>query len=446
MRLKTRFVCRACGYDAAKWFGRCPGCGDWNTMMEQERPKVSTESLALPQSVAALELPPEVRFSSGLAELDRVLGGGIVAGSLLLLGGEPGIGKSTLMLQVANAVAQSQSEPVLYVSGEESVTQVLLRAQRLQAVSPRLLALAETNILHITEQIKACQPRLVVMDSIQTMFDPSFDSPPGGITQIRQTALQLQRLAKEQGLAIVLVGHITKSGDIAGPKVIEHQTDVVLYFTGESFYTHRVLRSTKNRFGASNEVGVFEMTAQGLKEVSNPSGMFLTARPQGVAGTVAVAILGGSRVLLAEVQALTMFSHLAAPRRLATGLDQRRLVVMAAVLEKRAGIRLSDQDIYLKVAGGMRLDEPAADLGMAVAVASSVRGTPVDCRLAVAGEVGLAGELRPVGRAKERTREAARQGFTRMILPKGFDCRTNGLEVITAKTVKEAIDIALSQD
>lgn len=401
-----------------------------------------------PITVAQVDQGEEVRLSTGSAELDRVLGGGIVPGSLILLGGDPGIGKSTLLLQVAAHVAV-QAGPFLYVSGEESAAQVGLRARRLGISAERLYVLAETDIRVIERCVDEVRPVAAVIDSIQTVFDPELASAPGSVSQVRECAAQFLRLAKTRNVAVFLVGHVTKGGDLAGPRTLEHATDAVLYFEGDRHHVYRVIRAVKNRFGSTNEIGLFEMGAAGLREVSNPSEVLLAERPHDAAGSVVVAGMEGSRPLLVEVQALLVPSPFGHPRRTVSGLDPNRVAFILAVLERRAGLGLGSHDAYLNVSGGLRLSEPAADLGIALAVASSFRDRPTGGNVAVFGEVGLSGEVRAVARVEPRLLEAARMGFQGCVLPAG-NLRTlaggapAGLQLIGVGTISEALEVVLS--
>lgn len=448
-RARIRYFCTSCGYESPRWLGRCPGCREWNSLVEEPVPsrpagRAAAVEGAGPVSITRVGNGEEARLGTGLAELDRVLGGGLVPGSLVLLGGEPGIGKSTLLLQLSCHVA-SGSKRVLYVAGEESTPQVRLRAERLGCVAEGLYLLPETDLERVEGAIVETKPALVVVDSIQTMQWPELPSAPGSVGQVRECAGRLLRLAKTTGTPVVLVGHINKAGALAGPKVLEHCVDAVLYFEGERHHAYRLLRAAKNRFGSTNEIGLFEMTEGGLVEVPNPSEVLLAERPVGVAGSVVVASLEGTRPLLVEVQALVAPAGYGMPRRMATGVDYHRFSLLLAVLEKRVGLPLANQDAYLKVAGGLRVDEPSTDLGIAVAVASSFRDEPSHPRTVVMGEVGLGGEVRAVIRAGDRISEARRLGFTRCILP-AANLRQQGngdLEVVGVDTVAEGIAAAL---
>ena len=427
-KVKTAFVCQECGVSSAKWLGRCPDCGAWNSLIEElEPPQQSGPRL---QSLSAgggprpyLEVSSDAasRLSTGIEEFDRVLGGGVVAGSLVLLGGDPGIGKSTLLLQVASRLAASTSHdrPVLYISGEESEQQIKLRGERLGVKAEFLLLFSETNLDTIISELKRHEPLLVVLDSVQTVYSPRFSSAPGSVSQVREAAVELLYFAKSTGTPVFLIGHVTKEGNLAGPKALEHIVDTVLYFEGERHYSHRLVRATKNRYGAAGELGVFEMTGSGLEPVENPSGLFLSERPEKAAGSVVVCSLEGTRPLLVEIQALVSRSSFGYPRRVTLGIDSNRVALLLAVLEKRIGLQLSAEDVYVNVAGGLVVDEPVADLGVVVAVASSFKGRPVDSQTVLLGEVGLAGEVRAAQQVALRVKEAARLGFNKVILPTG---------------------------
>jgi DNA repair protein RadA/Sms len=418
---KTAFVCQQCGHAAARWLGQCPGCDTWGSLVEEAVPErraraVASVPVAGPRSLAAVTASETLRRSTGLAELDRVLGGGLVQGSVVLVGGDPGIGKSTLALQACGALA-SQGLTVLYVAGEESAEQVRLRADRLGMAEAGVVIMSETAAEAVVEEIGRTRPAAVVVDSIQTLHTAGLGSAPGSVGQVRESAALLVTHAKSSGVACFLIGHVTKEGALAGPRVLEHLVDTVLYFEGDGAHALRVLRAVKNRFGSTNEVAVFEMGEAGLAEVPNPSAAFLAERPVGAPGSAVLATLEGSRPLLVEIQALVSRSGLAMPRRAAIGLDPGRVALLLAVLEKRMRMALHDQDVFLNVAGGLRIDEPAADLAVVAAVASSVRGRPLADDVVLWGEVGLTGEVRAVARADARLREAARQGFRCCVLP-----------------------------
>ena len=453
---KSKFVCNECGYETAKWMGRCPGCGQWNTMVEEvevvaKRPrgafKHSEMVSAKATPIISVETQEEQRVPTELTEFNRVLGGGIVPGSLILIGGDPGIGKSTLLLQVS-ALLSNQNHRVLYVSGEESIRQTKLRAERLGVQSPELYIYAETNLEMISETIEQTQPKFVIIDSIQTVHHPEVTSAPGSVSQVRECTGELMRIAKTKNIAIFLVGHVTKEGQIAGPRIVEHMVDAVLYFEGERHHNHRILRSQKNRFGSTNEIAIFEMVHGGLKEVLNPSEMFLEERSQGAPGSTIVASMEGTRPILVEIQALVSPSSFNYPKRMATGLDQNRVSLLMAVLEKRMGFMLQAQDAFIKVAGGVKLDEPAIDLAVLVSIVSSFKdlsANPTDC---FAGEVGLTGEVRRVTRIEQRVNEAAKLGFKRIFIPAsnigGWDF-PDGIEIIGVERVDQALKQAFCE-
>ncbi|WP_060203366.1 DNA repair protein RadA [Sporosarcina koreensis] len=452
---KTKFMCRDCGYESPKWMGRCPGCGEWNTMDEEveivsKGPRGAfqhTETVqqkAMPiSSIATTEEP---RVKTELGELNRVLGGGIVPGSLMLIGGDPGIGKSTLLLQVSSLLA-NQKQRVLYISGEESIRQTKLRAERLGVASDELYIYAETDLAKIHETINEVQPKFVIADSIQTIHHPEVTSAPGSVSQVRECTAELMRIAKTQNIAIFIVGHVTKDGQIAGPRLLEHMVDTVLYFEGERHHTYRILRSVKNRFGSTNEIAIFEMLQSGLKEVLNPSELFLRERSQGGAGSTVVASMEGTRPILVEIQALVTPSSFNYPKRMATGIDQNRVSLLMAVLEKRMGMLLQAQDAYIKVAGGVKLDEPAIDLAVLVSIVSSYRDAAAGATDCFIGEVGLTGEVRRVSRIEQRVTEAAKLGFDKVVIPSsnigGWDF-PEGIQVVGVETISEALNIAFS--
>lgn len=452
-KLKSKFVCQECGYESPKWLGKCPGCQAWNSMVEEVESVVKTQGMQSPlfnakekvTSIINIESNEEPRVLTEIAELDRVLGGGIVPGSLILVGGDPGIGKSTLLLQASHSLAVKELR-VLYISGEESVRQTRLRADRLQALSPNLFVLCETNVDQINEAIEATQPDFMVIDSIQTVYQPSVTSAPGSVSQVRECTSHFMRISKIKGIATVLVGHVTKEGAIAGPRLLEHMVDCVLYFEGERHHSYRLLRAVKNRFGSTNEMGIFEMNEAGLREVTNPSELFLSERPLGVSGSTVVASMEGTRPVLVEIQALVSSTNFPTPRRMATGIDYNRLSLIMAVLEKRMGMYLQNQDAYVNVAGGVKLDEPAVDLAVAVSIASSFRDQPTQPFDVVFGEIGLTGEVRAVSRVEQRVKEAQKLGFKRIILPekslRGWN-PPGGIEIIGINTVMEALAAAL---
>jgi len=420
---KTAFFCQNCGYESPKWVGKCPGCGEWNRFVEE--PTKATDSHVPPEfqlnekprPIDAVEADEKARLKTGMEEMDRVLGGGIVAGSAILVGGDPGIGKSTLLLQVMHRLA-SQGLKVLYISGEESASQIKLRADRIGAASKSLYVLVEVALENILKYIKEVGPAVVVIDSIQTVYSSMLTSAPGSVGQVREASERLIILSKKTGIPVFLVGHVTKDGSIAGPKVLEHMVDTVLYFEGDMGHSYRIIRGIKNRFGPTNEIGVFEMRDRGLVEVSNPSEYFLTERPEGVAGSVVVAAIEGTRPILVEVQALVVGTSFGMPRRTAIGVDVNRVSLLVAVMDKVGGLHLGNHDIFVNVAGGVRLSEPAVDLGITAAIASSFLDRPIDPKTVVFGEVGLTGEVRGINQTEVRVREAERMGFHRCILPK----------------------------
>jgi DNA repair protein RadA/Sms len=448
----TRYVCQQCGSTQSKWMGRCPDCDEWNTLAETtvtRSPRASRSTAApstMPQPLAAISSDDFQRIPVAIGELSRVLGGGIVPGSGVLIGGDPGIGKSTLLLQLA-ALLSSPEHKVLYVSGEESPQQIKMRAQRLGINADNLFVLGENHLESIAAHIEQMQPRLAIIDSVQSIASDALSSSAGTVSQVRDCASYLLRLAKSSSIPIFLVGHVTKEGAIAGPKVLEHMVDTVLYLEGERFHSYRLLRSAKNRFGSTDEVGIFEMTEAGLEEVSNPSEAFLAERLPNSAGSAIAVTMEGTRPLLVEIQALAAATAFNIPRRTANGVDFNRLLLLAAVLSRRVGMRLADQDIFINVVGGMRVNEPAADLAIAVAIGSSFRNLPVAADLAIVGEVGLSGELRSVSHLSQRLNEAARLGFKRCLTPRRRS-RDNkavpsGMEIISARTLQEALQTAL---
>ncbi|AEF93080.1 DNA repair protein RadA [Desulfotomaculum nigrificans CO-1-SRB] len=420
MRKKTIYTCQQCGHKTARWMGRCPGCGEWNCLVEEKpapRGQISPGiSGSGPVPVTDVLTIDEERYTTGLGELDRVLGGGVVPGSLVLVGGDPGIGKSTLLLQAAFSIA-AQVGVVLYVSGEESARQIKMRARRLQALHPNLLLMAETDMSVVERCIQEINPVAVILDSIQTVFHPDVTSSPGSVAQVRECTGILMKVAKSTSIPIFVVGHVTKEGTLAGPRVLEHMVDTVLYFEGERHQSFRILRAVKNRFGSSHELGIFEMGNSGLAEVSNPSALFMAQRPAAVAGSAIVPSLEGTRPLLVEIQALVCPTGFGMPRRMTSGVDYNRVALIMAVLERRVGLKLANHDAYVSAVGGVKLDEPAVDLAIALAVASSFKEKPLASGLVVLGEVGLTGEIRAVSGMDKRLQEAAKLGFTRCIGP-----------------------------
>lgn len=439
---RLSYVCQSCGYTSPKWLGHCPACEAWNSFVEEvPRESATTAAVppALPVVITEVVAAAEPRLATGSQELDRVLGGGLVPGSLVLIGGDPGAGKSTLLLGACRRLAE-QGRPVLYVSGEESVAQIKLRADRLGVATPNLLLLAENNLEAILGACEQARPQVVVVDSIQTVYKPDLPSAPGSVGQVRECTAELMHLAKGQTVSVLIVGHVTKEGQLAGPRVLEHIVDTVLYFEGDRHHAYRIIRATKNRFGPTNEIGVFEMRTDGLREVPNPSAAFLSERAAEAPGSVVVCAMEGTRPLLVEVQALVTPTVFGMPRRTAAGVDYNRMVVLLAVLEKRAGLHLSSHDVYVSVAGGVTVDEPAADLGVAAAVASSLRERPVDTTVVAIGEVGLAGEIRAVSQLETRAVEAARMGFRRCIVPKlAAELEVPGIELVPVQHIGEAL-------
>ncbi|MBY8914704.1 DNA repair protein RadA [Bacillus sp. YC2] len=452
---KTKFICHSCGYESAKWMGKCPGCGAWNTMVEETIKKApanrraafshSVQTVQKPSPITSIETSEEPRVQTKLGEFNRVLGGGVVKGSLVLIGGDPGIGKSTLLLQVSAQLADTAGS-VLYISGEESVKQTKLRADRLGINSQSLHVLSETDMEYISSAIQEMKPAFVVVDSIQTVYQSDITSAPGSVSQVRECTAELMKIAKTNSIPIFIVGHVTKEGSIAGPRLLEHMVDTVLYFEGERHHTFRILRAVKNRFGSTNEMGIFEMREEGLTEVLNPSEIFLEERSAGASGSSIVASMEGTRPILVEIQALISPTSFGNPRRMATGIDHNRVSLLMAVLEKRVGLLLQNQDAYLKVAGGVKLDEPAIDLAVAVSIASSFRDTPPNPADCFIGEVGLTGEVRRVSRIEQRVKEAAKLGFKRMVIPEAnLDgwTKPKGIEVVGVANVAEALRTSL---
>ncbi|MFB3926283.1 MAG: DNA repair protein RadA [Syntrophales bacterium] len=447
-KIKTSFFCRNCGYESAKWLGRCPGCGEWNQFVEEEvrlsgsriSPELQFNEKATP--IDAMDAGDVERLRIGMPEMDRVLGGGIVSGSAILVGGDPGIGKSTLLLQILQKLAE-KSLTVLYISGEESSKQIKMRGLRIGARAKNLLVLVEISLENIVQKIAEIRPAVVVIDSIQTICSSVLSSAPGSVGQVRESSERLILLAKKTGIPVFLIGHVTKDGSIAGPKVLEHMVDTVLYFEADSGHAYRIIRSIKNRFGPANEIGVFEMHDSGLREVSSPSEFFLSERPRDASGSVVAASIEGTRPILIEIQSLVSPTNLGMPRRTVIGTDGNRVSLLAAVLEKICGFHLGSHDIFVNVAGGVRVSEPAVDLGVVSAIASSYLNRPVDPGTVVFGEVGLTGEVRGISREEARIKEAARMGFSRCILPRksGKDESAKpGVELTRVGTLGELID------
>jgi DNA repair protein RadA/Sms len=447
MKKETQFACQNCGHATGKWLGKCPECGEWNSLIEEKARRSGTRNGFQLRDISAIaftdiESQDDVRVPSGVTEFDRVLGGGIVPGTLVLIGGDPGIGKSTLLLQVADKLSGAGAL-VLYVSGEESERQIKLRGERLAVDAKNVYLLPETNLENIIKEIDRLKPRAIIVDSIQTVFSGAIDSAPGSVSQVREVAHQFLVLAKNRGIPIFLIGHITKEGSIAGPKILEHIVDTVLYFEGERHHNHRIVRAVKNRFGAANEVGVFEMTGAGLMPVANPSQMFLQERPQNVAGSIVTACMEGTRPLLVEIQALVSGTRYGTGRRMTQGLDQNRVALLIAMLEKRSGLQLAGDDVFVNIAGGLDVDEPAADLGVVTAIVSSFKNMTIDPHTAVFGEIGLTGEVRGAMQASVRAREAQALGFKKIVMPAsnvaGLE-RLLGVRVVGVRSVDEALE------
>ena len=447
----TVFFCQNCGFESAKWMGQCPGCREWNTFVEEQ---VSTAALKKngtqgstarqkPAVLSEITMEKEDRISTGMQELDRVLGGGVVAGSLTLVGGDPGIGKSTLLFQVCRNFSDAGAK-VLYISGEESLKQIKMRAERIGSFNDNLLLLCETNLSLIEDTIRSRKPQIVIIDSIQTMYSEDVSAAPGSVSQVRESTALFLQLAKGLGVSIFIVGHVTKEGTVAGPRVLEHMVDTVLYFEGDRYASYRILRSVKNRFGSTNEIGVFEMREEGLTEVRNPSEYMLNGRPKDACGCVVACTVEGTRPLMVEMQALVCHSNFGIPRRQATGVDFNRVNLLMAVLEKRLGLQMSGCDAYVNLAGGIRIQEPAVDLGMVMAIVSSFKNRPVDESTVVFGEVGLSGEVRAVSLAEQRLQEAVKLGFTTCVMPRAnadMLKNTKSIKVIGVSNVQEAIEL-----
>ena len=448
-----KYVCQSCGYESPRWVGKCPSCSEWNTFVEEPRIRERVSSARRKESSREAAIPlskvdrlEESRISTGIVEFDRVLGGGIVPGSVVLVGGDPGIGKSTLMMQMVSRFSGGVS---LYVTGEESVKQIKLRSDRLKFTSTeKVLLLAETNIELVQTVIDREKPDLVIIDSIQTMYRPELESAPGSVSQVRETTAMFMRTAKTIGIPIFVVGHVTKEGVIAGPKVVEHMVDTVLQFEGERHHAFRILRAVKNRFGSTNEIGIFEMRETGLEEIKNPSEVFLSERSYGSSGSTVVASMEGTRPILVEVQALVTQTNYGVPQRNSTGFDYRRLSLLLAVLEKRVGLQLGSCDVFVNIAGGVHIDEPAVDLGIATSITSSLRDIPVDSLSVAVGEIGLAGEIRTVGQIEKRVLEARKLGFQRIIVPKnnvkGLKVN-NGISVVGVDRIEQAMEELLTR-
>lgn len=457
MKTKSVYVCTECGYQSAKWLGKCPSCSEWNTLEEQVLvDEKKTKGVSTPYSgksspavqLNKLEAPDYMRIKTGTDELDRVLGGGLVSGSVVLISGEPGIGKSTLLMQICGTIAD-EGKKILYVSGEESPSQLKMRANRLGINSENLYIQTETNLDRIVEEISHLNPDIVIADSVQTIYSENSSSMPGSINQVKEASSRLIGIAKNEGISIFLVGHVNKDGGIAGPKVLEHMVDAVLHFEGERDHAYRIIRSVKNRFGSTNEIGVFEMTSEGLNEVPNPSEALMAGRPKNVSGNCAVCVIEGTRPIIAEIQALTSTTVFPSPKRTSNGFDYNRLYLLLAVLEKRLGLRFSTHDAYINVIGGLRLSDPAADLPAALSLISCLKDKPLPDDMIAIGEIGLAGECRAVAAAEQRVREAERLGFSRVILPERnvgkskLDPSKFAIKIEPVKGIFDAISVAL---
>lgn len=453
-KIKTKYVCQSCGYENPKWLGKCPECMKWNTFVEEIEDKSSRnnretfiidKSSQKPQSINSITIKHEERFSSGIKELNRVLGGGIVRGSLVLVGGDPGIGKSTLLLQVSESVAQS-GKKVLYISGEESESQIKMRAERLGVKSDNLYIMAENNLNIIELNLDGFNPDLIIVDSIQTVFTPDIASAPGTVSQIKEGTSRFMKISKKMGISTFVVGHVTKEGSLAGPKILEHMVDTVLYFEGERYNTYRLIRAVKNRFGSTNELGVFEMDEKGLQELENPSKALISEKPEDASGSVIVSTVEGTRPMLLELQALVSPTSFGIPRRTTTGIDFNRVNLLLAVLEKRAGMQIQNQDVYLNIVGGIKINEPSMDLGVILAVASGFRNIPIKGDVAVTGEVGLTGEIRGVSYIEKRISECRKLGFKKIIIPKSnYESVKDikDIEIWPVENVRQAINMVL---
>lgn len=427
-KVKSKYVCQNCGYENPKWLGKCPECLQWNTFVEEVEEKLTPKQVSLakqaskstsrPIKINSITINKEERFSTSIPELDRVLGGGVIPGSLVLVGGDPGIGKSTLLLQVSNNVAETDKK-VLYISGEESENQIKMRAKRLKVSSDNLYIYTENNLAAIELQIAEVQPDMIIVDSIQTMISPEINSAPGTISQIKEGTSKFMKISKSKSISTFIVGHVTKEGSLAGPKLLEHMVDTVLYFEGERYNTYRLLRAVKNRFGSTNELGVFEMKSDGLVELENPSKVLIAEKPNDVSGSVIVSTVEGTRSMLLELQALVAPTNFGYPRRTTTGVDNNRVALILAVLEKVIGMQVQSQDVFVNIIGGLKINEPSMDLGIALAIASSFRNIPVDASVVVTGEIGLTGEVRTVSFIEKRILECEKLGFKKMVIPRG---------------------------
>lgn len=451
-KIKTKYVCQECGYETSKWLGKCPECTKWNIFVEEIEQKVNKKEVFMidksssrPISINSIQTREEQRFSTCINELDRVLGGGVVRGSLVLVGGDPGIGKSTLLIQVSSNVANS-GKRVLYISGEESESQIKMRAQRLGINSDNLYIFAENNLSIIEAHLENISPELIILDSIQTVYSPEISSAPGTVSQIKEGTSRFMKISKKMGISTFVVGHVTKEGSLAGPKLLEHMVDTVLYFEGERYNTYRLVRAVKNRFGSTNELGVFEMRDLGLVELENPSKILISEKPKDVSGSVIMSTVEGTRPMLLELQALVSPTSFGIPKRTSTGVDHNRVSLLLAVLEKRVGMQIQNQDVYINVVGGIKINEPSIDLGIIIAVASSFRNINVDEHIAVTGEVGLTGEIRAVSFIEKRISECKKLGFKKIVIPRSnYDVvkDTKGIEIWPVDNLRQAINIVL---
>ncbi|HBH1339904.1 TPA: DNA repair protein RadA [Clostridioides difficile] len=454
-KIKTKYVCQSCGYETAKWLGKCPECTKWNTFVEEIDQKstkkevfIIDKSSSKPVSINSIESKEEERFTTDINELDRVLGGGIVKGSLVLVGGDPGIGKSTLLIQVSSNVA-NLGKTVLYITGEESESQIKMRAKRLGINSENLYIFAENNLSIIESYLESVNPELIILDSIQTVFSPEISSAPGTVSQIKEGTSKFMKISKKMGISTFIVGHVTKEGSLAGPKLLEHMVDTVLYFEGERYNTYRLVRAVKNRFGSTNELGVFEMRDLGLVELDNPSKILISEKPKDVAGSVIISTVEGTRPMLLELQALVSPTSFGIPKRTSTGVDYNRVGMLLAVLEKRVGLQIQNQDVYINIVGGIKINEPSIDLGIAISVASSFRNIPIDEDIAVTGEVGLTGEVRAVSFIEKRIAECKKLGFKKIVVPRSnYDVikETKGIEIWPVDNLRQAINIVLGRN
>ena len=454
-KIKTKYVCQSCGYETAKWLGKCPECTKWNTFVEEIDQKstkkevfIIDKSSSKPVSINSIESKEEERFTTDINELDRVLGGGIVKGSLVLVGGDPGIGKSTLLIQVSSNVA-NLGKTVLYITGEESESQIKMRAKRLGINSENLYIFAENNLSIIESYLESVNPELIILDSIQTVFSPEISSAPGTVSQIKEGTSKFMKISKKMGISTFIDGHVTKEGSLAGPKLLEHMVDTVLYFEGERYNTYRLVRAVKNRFGSTNELGVFEMRDLGLVELDNPSKILISEKPKDVAGSVIISTVEGTRPMLLELQALVSPTSFGIPKRTSTGVDYNRVGMLLAVLEKRVGLQIQNQDVYINIVGGIKINEPSIDLGIAISVASSFRNIPIDEDIAVTGEVGLTGEVRAVSFIEKRIAECKKLGFKKIVVPRSnYDVvkETKGIEIWPVDNLRQAINIVLGRN